>query len=91
MIKVDTQEAITKTVGEAIDIVKKALGEDAVGTNEWTFVKQFADDQAIIIHPENNDDGERTINVRVNDEIFIGDKSENWLDIFSKDGGQDDK
>ena len=89
MNKIDTQEAITKTVKEAIDVVKKALGEEAVGTDEWTFVKQFADDQAIIIHPE-EDDGERTINVRVNDEIFIGAKSEDWLDIFSEDGGQDE-
>lgn len=39
MSKIDTQEAITKTAKEAIDVVKKALGEEAVGTDEWTFVK----------------------------------------------------
>ncbi|SON66812.1 protein of unknown function [Latilactobacillus sakei] len=90
MSKIDTQKAITETVKEAIDVVKKALGEEAVGTDEWTFVKRFADGQAIIIHPEEDDDGERTINVRVNDEIFIGAKSEDWLDIFSEDGEQDE-
>jgi aromatic ring-cleaving dioxygenase len=87
---IDTQEAISSTVVEATDFIKETLGNEALKTDEWTYIKQFADGQSITIHPTNDDDGERTIHMDVIDNVFVGEKSEAWLDIFNEEEVQDE-
>lgn len=83
-MKVKTEEAIKKFNEE----LTQFLSTDMINSkeDEFTFIKQFGDGQAIIAKMV-EEDGERTLKYEIIDSLFFAEKTEDTLDIF---GGEDD-
>ncbi|USJ19548.1 hypothetical protein [Lactococcus formosensis] len=83
-MKVKTEEAIKKFNEE----LTQFLSTDMINSkeDEFTFIKQFGDGQAIIAKMV-AEDGERTLKYEIIDSLFFAEKTEDTLDIF---GGEDD-
>lgn len=83
-MKVKVEEAI-KEFNKEFD---QFLSTDVVNTkeDEFTYVKQFGDDQAIMARMV-EEEGKRTLKYEIMDSLFFAEKSEATLDIF---GGEDE-
>ncbi|MBN7275529.1 hypothetical protein GNF18_10290 [Ligilactobacillus pobuzihii] len=86
----DTLKKISEACNKAVDEVRKQFGEETLQEGEFTFIQPYQDGQAIIVSVENNDDGERTINTKVNNAVIVGEPINEWLDIYQKDDEQDE-
>lgn len=89
-MKSDTLKEISKACNKALEEVEKQFGKETLQEGEFTFVQPYQDGQAIIVSVENDEDGERTINTKVNDAVIVGEPIERHLDIFKQDGEDDE-
>lgn len=88
-MKIDYNEAMSAFNEEFINFLKSRAVNPK--EDEFTFIKPFGDNQAIIakIVKEN---GERNIQFNISDTVFFAKKSEDTLDIFvTSDEGRGDE
>lgn len=78
-MKVKTEEVIQEFYKE----LNHFLSTDKINVkeDEFTYIKQLGDGQAIIARLVNEESG-RTVKIDVNDSVFFAEKSEDTLDIF---------
>lgn len=79
-MKIDTLEAIKDAQAEMVKLVEEA-GLD-VGEDTYMIVKQFGDNQAMIVEIDYDDNNKRILKTRVMDTFFLGEKSDDTLNIY---------
>lgn len=80
-MKIKTMEAIKDAQAEMVKLAKEA-GLD-VGTDTYMMVKQFGNNQALVTEVTYDEDNKRTIKTQCLDTFFMGEKSEDTLDIYN--------
>ena len=80
-MKIKTMEAIKDAQAEIVKLAKEA-GLD-VGTDTYMMVKQFGNNQALVTEVTYDEDNKRTLKTLCMDTFFMGEKSEDTLDIYN--------
>lgn len=86
--KLDTAEVL-QGVYESIAKVAEANQLD-ITESEFTIVQPLEDGNAITVKVGDNDEGERGINVEVNDSVFVLEPLEGTLDVFVSEDDDDE-
>ena len=88
-MKIEYNEAMSAFSEEFSEFLKS--GAVNPKEDEFTFIKQFGDNQAIIARMI-EENGERELKFNVSDTVFFAKKSEDTLDIFvNSDEGSGDE
>lgn len=80
-MKTKTMEAIKDAQAEMMKLAEEA-GLD-VGTDTYMMVKQFGENQALVVEVTYDEDNKRTLKTHCLDTFFLGEKSEDTLDIYT--------